>query len=160
MPHEVKQIRLPARDSIDLNIVIDGETLEVRPGIVDILRVEAVLDEIGVEKGAPISKQQMPDLIDAMIQHLAVPHTAAVRALGPKSQMRVAGELLRIFNDVIGEPTAPTGEGTETSSDPTGSPAPLRAQLPEPSASPEEPVSRFSMSSSGATDGSEPSSGG
>ncbi len=154
MAHEIKQIRVSSNDGIELDVIIDGETHEVRPGIVEILRVEAILDELGIEKGVPFTKQQMPPLVDAMIEHIGVPHTAQIRALGPKAQMRVATELLRIFNDVIGDPQPAPEEGTSRSSDP------MRAELPEPSESPEEPVSRFSTSSAGATSGSERSSEG
>lgn len=154
MAHEIKQIRVSENDGIRLDVIVDGDTLEVRPGIVEILRVEAILDELGIEKGVPFTKQQMPTMVEAMIEHIGVPHSARIRALGPKAQMVVATELLRIFNDVIGDPRPAPEEGTSRSSDP------MRAELPEPSASPEEPVSHFSTSSAGATSGSERSNGG
>ena len=154
MAHEIKEVAVSSDDGIRLDVIVDGEKLELRPGIVEILRVEAILDELGIAKDMPITKQQMPTLVDAMIEHVAVPHTARIRQLGPKAQMRVASELLRIFNDVIGDPRPAPEEGTERSSDP------MRAELPEPSASPEEPVSHFSPSSVGATSGSERANGG
>lgn len=154
MAREHKQLAVSSEDGIRLDVIVDGEKLEVRPGIVQVLRVDAICTEIGLEPGLPVSKAQMAPLVDALIEHIGVPHTAVIRRLGPKAQMRVAAELLRIFNDVLGEPAALNGGAAPVSADPTPAPPPDSSELPE------GPASEFSMSSGGGTPVSAPSSEG
>lgn len=97
-----RMVSVSSDDGVKLDLKIDGEVCQVRPGIVDILRMKAIFDTEGVAAGAPITAAQMPAIIEGLLEHLGKPHTERILALPPAAQMKVASELLRIFNETIG----------------------------------------------------------
>lgn len=136
-------VSVSSDDGVKLDIKIDGEKHEIRPGIVDILRMKAIFEAEDVVPNTPVTDAQMPAIVEGLLKHLSKPHTDRILALPPAAQMKVASELLRIFNETLGvdEQEVP-------------GPDPISAF----SASPEVPALVSTPSSGGAGDGSEPSS--